>query len=213
MRIFIVLLGTILLVSGAVAREKVRHDRPCDAAQDHFEKFNFNPECGNAVMTPAHASEKFVIEQISGDESDDSWSVDADFYSGLASCEKAKAKWLQDDQDAGGTQHSWSSLKCVPYSPAKHGRLDVPLDPEKGSLVTEHRVFYVPMVIGGRSGLFMGGFSSKEVHGDRAECLAEAKKRNESQDGFGPDFKPQQEPQRWEVRCYPFSSTITHHRL
>lgn len=155
----------------------------------------------------------FVIEQINGDESDDSWAVDADFYSGLASCEKARAKWLQDDQDAGGTQHSWSSLKCVPYSPAKHGRLDVPRDPEKGSLVTEHSVFYVPMVIGGRSGLLMGGFSSKEVYGDKAECLAEAKKRNESQDGFGPDFKPQQEPQRWEVRCYPFSSTITHHRL
>jgi hypothetical protein len=39
------------LASGTAAREsKVRHDRPCDAAQDHPEKFNFNPEGGNAVM-------------------------------------------------------------------------------------------------------------------------------------------------------------------
>jgi hypothetical protein len=28
----------------------VRHDRPCDAAQDHPEKFNFNPAGGNAIM-------------------------------------------------------------------------------------------------------------------------------------------------------------------
>jgi hypothetical protein len=28
----------------------VRHDRPCDAAQDHPEKFNFNPASGNAVL-------------------------------------------------------------------------------------------------------------------------------------------------------------------
>jgi hypothetical protein len=42
---------TIIFGEGAAAREsKVRHDRPCDAAQDHPEKFNFNPEGGNAVM-------------------------------------------------------------------------------------------------------------------------------------------------------------------
>ena len=29
---------------------EVRHDRSCDVAQDHPEKFNFNPEGGNAVM-------------------------------------------------------------------------------------------------------------------------------------------------------------------
>jgi hypothetical protein len=53
MRIFIVLFGTIFLASGAAAREsKVRHDRPCDVAQDHPEKFIklWNPEGGNAVM-------------------------------------------------------------------------------------------------------------------------------------------------------------------
>lgn len=84
----------------------------------------------------------FVIEQINGDESDDSWMVDAEFYSGLASCEKVRAKWLID---AVGTQHGWTSLKCVPYSPAKHGRLDGPKplkgDTEHGPLVTEHLVF------------------------------------------------------------------------
>jgi hypothetical protein len=51
MRIFVVLLATIFVASGADAREpKVRHDRPCDAAQDHPEKFNFNPAGGNAIM-------------------------------------------------------------------------------------------------------------------------------------------------------------------
>ena len=30
--------------------ESVRHDRSCDVAQDYPEKFNFNPEDGNAVM-------------------------------------------------------------------------------------------------------------------------------------------------------------------
>ena len=30
--------------------ESVRHDRPCDVAQDHPEKFNFNPAGGNAIM-------------------------------------------------------------------------------------------------------------------------------------------------------------------
>src|ERR1700733_11289122 len=30
--------------------ESVRHDRSCDVAQDRPEKFNFNPEGGNAVM-------------------------------------------------------------------------------------------------------------------------------------------------------------------
>jgi hypothetical protein len=30
--------------------ESVRHDRPCDVAQDHPEKFNWNPGGGNAIM-------------------------------------------------------------------------------------------------------------------------------------------------------------------
>jgi hypothetical protein len=53
MRILIILLGTMLLASGAVAHEsKVRHDRPCDVAQDHPEKFRkiWNPGGGSAVM-------------------------------------------------------------------------------------------------------------------------------------------------------------------
>jgi hypothetical protein len=50
-RIFVVLLATIFLASGAAAREpKVRHDRLCDLAQDHLEKFNWNPSGGNAVQ-------------------------------------------------------------------------------------------------------------------------------------------------------------------
>jgi hypothetical protein len=53
MRIFITLFAAIFLASGAVARvSKVRHDRPCDVAQDHPEKFReiWNPGGGNAVM-------------------------------------------------------------------------------------------------------------------------------------------------------------------
>ena len=53
MRIFVVLFGIIFLASGAAGREsKVRHDRPCDVAQDHPEKFTkiWNPGGGNAVM-------------------------------------------------------------------------------------------------------------------------------------------------------------------
>jgi len=160
----------------------------------------------------AQAAQQFVIEQIN--DGGDNWIVDADFYSGRARCEKIKAKWLID---ADGTQHAWSSLKCVPYSPAKHGRLDGPKQPKgdtaKGSLVTEHSVLYVPFSIGGRSGALMGSSTAKGVYWDKAECLADAKKMNEGEYGPGKDFKPQKEPQRWEVRCYPFSSTITHYRL
>ena len=41
---------------------KVRHDRPCDVAQDHPEKFNWNPEGGNAIMF----GECGEVEDISG---------------------------------------------------------------------------------------------------------------------------------------------------
>jgi hypothetical protein len=48
-----ILLGAMLLANGAAAREpKLRHDRPCDVAQDHPERFTkiWNPAGGNAVM-------------------------------------------------------------------------------------------------------------------------------------------------------------------
>jgi hypothetical protein len=42
--------ATVLWFSFGVAGAAVRHDRPCDAAQDHPENFNFNPQGGNAIM-------------------------------------------------------------------------------------------------------------------------------------------------------------------
>jgi hypothetical protein len=155
------------------------------------------------------AAQQFVIEQI--DEGGDNWTVDADFYNGRARCEKVRAKWLID---AEGTRHGWSSLKCVPYSPAKHGRLDGPKPPKgdttQGALVTEHIVIYAMMLIDGSGGVLMWSVGDPYFF-SKAECDAAAKKKNEPT--MEQDFKPQKEPQRGEVRCYPFNSTITHHRL
>jgi hypothetical protein len=45
------LASAVLVTSEAATREsKIPHDRPCDVAQDHPEKFNWNPAGGNAVM-------------------------------------------------------------------------------------------------------------------------------------------------------------------